>query len=386
MENTVASLQSENTELDIRAFSNVLNDNDQGYKFFWFQCLLDAVVQGKREITFEDLIDHMLAKTWYTVNTYHLKLGPRRYDTPELKRNKLESIVHDLYGLSSLSAEASEKEILEAIHAYKPIIRKSKDALTTNVPYRFLSPFLSVKLSETIWHNPNKMIAIFNEIHARNPLPYTIQKGSSNLQNIVCIDANWAAFFCKYETLLMDWTLYNEVCFLQRNNPGVPGITEKLFAPQVRKLQDVSRLWKSVLKTTEILDIYSDQPVNEERYDIDHFVPWSFVASDELWNLIPVKKELNISKSNHLPDWETYSEKFIRQQYTLNERIYSDPEVNENFKRCYKNNLNNDWALNQLYVRDINYYLFHDVLSDNLKPVYDSAMNQGFELWHTQTI
>ena len=184
----------------------------------------------------------------------------------------------------------------------------------------------------------------------------------------------------------MDWTLYNEVRFLQRNNPGVPGITEKLFAPQIRKLQDVSRLWKSVLKTTEILDIYSDQPVNEERYDIDHFVPWSFVASDELWNLIPVKKELNISKSNHLPDWETYSEKFIRQQYTLNERIYSDPEVNENFKRCYKNNLNNDWALNQLYVRDINYYLFHDVLSDNLKPVYDSAMDQGFELWHNQTI
>ena len=121
MENTVASLQSENTELDIRAFSNLLNDNDQGYKFFWFQCLLDAVVQGKREITFEDLIDHMLAKTWYTVNTYHLKLGPRRYDTPELKRNKLKSIVHDLYGLSSLSAESSEKEILEAIHAYKPI-------------------------------------------------------------------------------------------------------------------------------------------------------------------------------------------------------------------------------------------------------------------------
>ena len=86
MENTVASLQSENTELDIRAFSNVLNDNDQGYKFFWFQCLLDAVVQGKREITFEDLIDHMAEKSLsYTILdryngslTAHLRTGTRR--------------------------------------------------------------------------------------------------------------------------------------------------------------------------------------------------------------------------------------------------------------------------------------------------------------------
>jgi hypothetical protein len=383
MENTISSLQAETKDVDIISFSSVLKDNDQGYKFFWFQSLLDFVVLEKKDkILFEDLIDRMLAKTWYTVNNYHLKLGPRRYDTPDTKRNQLEYIVHNLYQLGEIPADAKETDIIKIIHAHNALIKNNKENLTINVPYRFLSPFISIQLTESVWRNSSKMISILDEINQTNTLPYTIQKGKNSLTNIVCVDQHWADFFNKYYSVLMDWTLYNEVCFLQRNNPGVPGITDKLFAPQNRKLQDVTRLWKSVLKSTEIIDIYSDVPVNEERYDIDHFVPWSFVASDELWNLVPVKKELNISKSNHLAPWDIYSEKFIQQQYFLNQKIYSDNEVNENFNRCLKNNLNNDWAFNQLYIQDIDYCSFHDVLADNLKPVYDSAKDQGFEIWN----
>lgn len=382
MENTISSLQSDNQHLDILSFSQSLKDNDQGYKFFWFQSLLDFVVnQNINEMTFEDLIDQMLTRTWYTVNTYHLKLGPRRYDTPETKRNKLETIVHDLHTMSSLPADAKEKDILDTIQKYHAVIQKNKETLTTNVPYRFLSPFLTIRLTESTWHNPSKMIHLFNEINTRTPLPYTIKRGKNPLHNQVCVHPDWAVFFKQYYALLMDWTLYNEVCFLQRNNPGIPGITDKLFAPQVRKLQDVSRLWKSVLKTTDITDIYTNDLVNNERYDIDHFIPWSFVASDELWNLVPVKKELNSSKSNHLPKWELYSDCFVQQQYLLNEKIYADDEVKENFQRCLKNNLNNDWALQSLYVKDCNYYLFHDVLLENLKPLYDAALDQGFDIW-----
>ena len=38
----------------------------------------------------------------------------------------------------------------------------------------------------------------------------------------------------------------------------------------------------------EIRDVFTGQQVKEKQYDVDHFIPWSFVMNDELWNLMPV--------------------------------------------------------------------------------------------------
>ena len=66
-----------------------------------------------------------------------------------------------------------------------------------------------------------------------------------------------------------------------------------------RKLEQVRKLWEIILQRETILDIYTNKPI-ESEYDIDHFIPWSFVMNDELWNLIPMDSSLNSSKSNRL--------------------------------------------------------------------------------------
>ena len=48
------------------------------------------------------------------------------------------------------------------------------------------------------------------------------------------------------------------------------------------------------------IDIYTGQPV-KETFSIDHFLPWSFVAHDLLWNLSPVAKSTNSIKGDKLP-------------------------------------------------------------------------------------
>jgi len=35
---------------------------------------------------------------------------------------------------------------------------------------------------------------------------------------------------------------------------------------------------------------------------LDHFLPWTFVCHDAIWNLVPVIPEANLSKHNNLPD------------------------------------------------------------------------------------
>lgn len=49
-----------------------------------------------------------------------------------------------------------------------------------------------------------------------------------------------------------------------------------------------------------------EEPLNDKNISIDHFVPWSYVAHDELWNLTPTTRSINSSKSNNLPDWNRY--------------------------------------------------------------------------------
>lgn len=58
----------------------------------------------------------------------------------------------------------------------------------------------------------------------------------------------------------------------------------------------VRKLWEGVLELREVRDVFTEEPVVSGQYDVDHFIPWSFVMNDELWNLMPMDPSLNSSK------------------------------------------------------------------------------------------
>ena len=84
----------------------------------------------------------------------------------------------------------------------------------------------------------------------------------------------------------------------------MPGIIYKLSPENetTRKLSNARDLWKSAVNYghLSIHDIYSGRELDIQHFDLDHFVPWSYVANDELWNLIPMEKRLNSSKNNNV--------------------------------------------------------------------------------------
>jgi len=59
------------------------------------------------------------------------------------------------------------------------------------------------------------------------------------------------------------------------------------------------QLWQAYSSQIDLISIYTGHYI--ENFDIDHFIPWSFVTHDQLWNLAPIEKSLNSSKSNKLP-------------------------------------------------------------------------------------
>lgn len=97
---------------------------------------------------------------------------------------------------------------------------------------------------------------------------------------------------------ILGWIRYEKVKWLQNINPEVPGLVYKLSSmdEKVRKLNNVRVLWEDILKIKEVRDVFTGETIVSRKYDLDHFIPWSFVMNDELWNLMPMDSSLNSSK------------------------------------------------------------------------------------------
>ena len=185
---------------------------------------------------------------------------------------------------------------------------------------------------------------------------------------------------------ILGWIQYEKIKWLQMNNPEVPGLVYKL-APldeRMRKLGNVRKLWNGVLELCEIQDVFTDNTINRNQYEVDHFIPWSFVMNDELWNLMPMDASLNSVKSNRLPKWEPFFAKFAHNQYMLYRLIHEKEGIHQLYEKCYRDNLHSIWANQELYRKGNSKDVFVNILSQNMQPVYDSARRQGYQIWNTE--
>ena len=114
---------------------------------------------------------------------------------------------------------------------------------------------------------------------------------------------------------------------------------------------------------------------------IDHFVPWSYVAHDELWNLVPTTKAVNSSKNNNLPDWEHYFPLLADLEYHSYRMIWTYDKVRSEFQKCAREHLNNPEIEHRLYRPGLDRDEFKLQLSEVIYPVYQSAKNCGFRRW-----
>ncbi len=65
------------------------------------------------------------------------------------------------------------------------------------------------------------------------------------------------------------------------NNPEVPGLIYKLlqWMKKCETVKCAEKLWQGIMKVQEIR-IFSQDNDKKKLYDVDHFIPWSFVMND----------------------------------------------------------------------------------------------------------
>ena len=251
------------------------------------------------------------------------------------------------------------------------------------VPYRALAGFFASAGEIVNWDSIRRLTAYIETFNQEiTALPYTIGT-SSKLSREVRFHPDWIQMIQDNTVPILGWIQYEKVKWLQNNNPEVPGLVYKL-APmdeKMRKLGKVRKLWEGVLECREIRDVFTSEPVLAGKYDIDHFIPWSFVMNDELWNLMPMDSLLNSAKSNRLPQWDPFYRRFSENQFMLYELIQELPGIHKLYEACWRDNLHSIWAGQELYRPGNSREIFDEILRKNMQPVYDSARRQGYEVW-----
>ena len=296
----------------------MMKDPTYCYKFYWLEAIVKLIDEGVERASFDTIIDEMISNAWFTVLEYHIHLSGM------LKgefRDALELAIVCLSEKSALPPNASKIEIKNAIKQFNGDIKKYKIALTKYVPYRALAGFYNRyeegRGEKINWNSLHAVVDYTKKVNNRILLPYVFDD-SQQLERSVTFSSVWMQYIQDNSVALLGWIQYEKSRWLQTNNPEVPNIVYK-FSPieaKVRKLENVRNLWNFILDRVTIFDVYTNIPIEKGKFDIDHFIPWSFVMNDELWNLSPMISSLNSSKSNRLPRWSHFN-RFASNQYEM---------------------------------------------------------------------
>ncbi len=110
-----------------------------------------------------------------------------------------------------------------------------------------------------------------------------------------------------------------------------------------------------------------------DSFSLDHFLPWSFVAHDLLWNITPTSKSLNSAKSDQLPDLKLYLAPFARLQYDALQAVASQNKerlIEDYVLLLRKSSLDE--------VTGVSFTAFRQTLQDTIAPQLQIARNMGF--------
>ena len=364
----------ENHDLPVHLLAGIFKDKNQSYKLFWFQAIMDYICEGKTTLTYEQLIHRMVAEAWYMVMEYHLNLGPA---------DALEILINQVRDTAGLSSTVKKEEVIHFLQdSDDPNIRKAKQKLVLNVPYRLQAPFLG-KMTTKEWRDYNYIEALARS-NSRVLYYYELL---TNKKKQIHINEKWIDYLKKNEAIIRGWLQNELIQYLQRRNPNVPGIPFKLKPPEKRDLKSAMEFWQIIIQTHDLEDVYTGKDLNEEnafnfgKIHIDHFIPWSYLASDEIWNLTPTFAKINFSKSNQLPNLEEDILRLSKQHFEAFQIANSNKEIRKVFMKYKRKNLNSQDVDQKLYRKDISEKEFQDNMCSIISPIYQSAKNVGFTDW-----
>ncbi|MCP2025744.1 hypothetical protein L1276_000884 [Flavobacterium sp. HSC-32F16] len=296
--------------LSINKLSSVFANTSATYKFYWFLAILELVEEGSTYIDKRRILSRMISNSWYTVNYFHISFG---------KQDLIQDAVKAILKIEDLKINENRSVINSVLENTQKIeTLKLLNHFDKNVPHWFISSWFS--------GNRNEIYSLSQNFD--HGCIYRLEKDS------IEINPMWISYLKLNSKILKDFCYWNLSLFLQKRNPNVPDIPNKISKSLVRNslMKQTNEYWKLVFNELGAIDcVFTNNRLlfDEKKYALDHFVPHAFVSHDLIWNLIPIDKNFNSLKSDKLPSLDRYFDKFYTLQKTAYEIVKSHNSKNK---------------------------------------------------------
>lgn len=278
----------------------VFESTSASYKFYWLWGILDLLPTATDGVmSMREIQARMVARAFPSVAYFKLSFG---------KQDKLQEIVREVM-TEGLTPASTPDGVARAASKHPALLSQLDDM----VPTRLLSPWIentaglkSTRLTSEIIRQANASQV------GEDPMPY----GFSESGNCITIGAQWREFLLENKVAVEDYLKLRLVMFLESRNPHSPNITQKLALATTRDLAAARRFWDRTLEINprRLMNIYASRPL-ERPFAVDHFIPFSFIGHDLLWNLIPTDQVSNSRKSDSLPDLDRSLPDYAQSHY-----------------------------------------------------------------------
>lgn len=346
--------------LPVNLLAACFNNTTATYKYYWLLSILQSAEENKTEISKKELFARMISNAWFTVNYFHVSFG---------KQDKLQRAIEVIKDCELLMVDDDREKIFQTL--IKTTNRNSLIQLqyfNNQVPHWFLSPWFPKLKGETDTQQEKKIY-----LESQN---FTNKSIYALFDESIKINPEWKNYLTDNARVLKDFCYWNLAMFLQIKNPSVPDIPNKLIRPATRNNLSRQRkqFWDLVVSQLGYVEcIYTGNKLTVGNYAVEHFIPYSFVSHDLIWNLIPADKSFNCSKSDKLPRLEKYFNPFYNLQKQAIEIVRIINPRNK-FLEDYLTIFSNLEAISNLPEN-----FTKEKFKERLQPLITIASNNGFE-------
>ena len=342
--------------LDTKAFSEMLSNTQNSYKHLLFGYLLKEIKKrDESKLTFSsgDLEQGMLNLAKFPAIKCRLSLG---------NRDQTVAILNN------------------------PNMNQAKTELLNWVSFRLIRPYFDSILKNKPDQTINASIYELSQKEFSNAKPplYQIKIDEQKLLSLE-IHKYWYVYILKNFDIIDGWRRWHWASYLQRRNPSALNVMQKLEEEKRKTaaLTKIRSVWREMsnAESSSILCTYSRKPIEQKEIVVDHFLPWSYLGHDQLWNLCPTVQSINSKKSDRLPSG-LYLKSLIEIQYKTLCWIKEEKKQRDwhSFSDFYVSELQ---LTEDELIKKSN---FESALIRSISPHYQLAKNMGFSTNWTLTL
>lgn len=260
-------------------------NNSNTYKLAWGRAIIeicmeqsDTITYNNLEIKFDQISEKMLKYYWNQSFFFNLNQGPK--NSKPVVVSLTEQLINEYkIGILSNNPVWFEKVIFNdrLFTSYQTTIGKINTAIKQDVCWRF--------------PKVNRIPLHIYDLDRKN--------------KVVNIKSEYVNQLKEFGGILIKLLNYKWTQLLELYNTS-PRIASKVKGSGKAKIRRNSLIkFKELLllqyETDELYDFYTGNKLVLSDLSVDHVIPWSFLYSDDIWNLVLTTRSNNSIKSNRIP-------------------------------------------------------------------------------------